>query len=310
MKIALTGATGFVGRTLAQCLVDAGHDVVRIVRNETGNPGDIVIGPLETSDIAALSVRLRGVNALAHLAALTHAAPDLPDPRSAFYRVNVEGTRRLLAAATDTGISRFVYMSSIKVNGEETPSGKRYSGQDAPEPEDDYGRTKYEAEQLIRAAEIESVVLRPPMVYGADVAGNFARLVAAVRRGYPLPLGCIDNRRSLISVDNLAEATMLALTRPEARGAVLTLSDGEDCSTAMLVRKIGDAIGRPARLVPVSLGVLRLAGRLTGQGAAVRRIVGNLQVDNDEACARLGWVPRDRLETALLRMLASPVRST
>ncbi|WP_162236357.1 NAD-dependent epimerase/dehydratase family protein [Sphingomonas sp. Leaf23] len=305
MKIALTGATGFVGRTLVRRLEDAGHDVVRIVRHSTGNAGDIIAGPLERSDPNFLSTSLSGTDAIAHLAALTHVATNAKDAREAFWRVNVEGTRRLLMAATSAKIPRFVYMSSVKVNGEATLPGQRFSGADVPQPEDDYGHTKHEAEQLVRAASIENVVLRPPMVYGAEVAGNFARLVDSVRRGVPLPLGRIDNRRSLISVDNLAAATACALTHPDAGGAVVTLSDGEDYSTATLVRAIGDAIDRPARLLPVPVALLQLAGRLTGRTGVVRRIVGNLQVDNEEACQRLGWTPNDTIHTALPRMLKS-----
>lgn len=305
MRIALTGATGFVGRTLKQRLEKAGHAVVSIVRRDTGDPGDVAVGPLEESNAGVLTTALSGVDAVAHLAALTHVTGNPQNARQAFQRVNVEATRRLLRAACDAKVARFVYMSSIKVNGEETRPGQHFSGADAPSPEDDYGCTKYQAEQLVRSASIESVILRPPMVYGADVAGNFARLVSAVRRGVPLPLGCIDNRRSLISVDNLADATMCALTHDGAVGAVVTLSDGEDCSTATLVRAIGDAIGRPARILPVPVAALTLTARMTGRTTIVRRIVGNLQVDNSEARTRLNWTPHDRLETALLRMLAS-----
>jgi nucleoside-diphosphate-sugar epimerase len=266
--------------------------------------GELVVGALEDADRGTLTKALRGVDAVAHLAALTHVSLRGEEARHAFERVNVEGTRLLLEAASNAGVQRFVQMSSVKVNGEETRPGERFAGVDTPAPEDDYGRTKHAAEMLVRASGIESVILRPPMVYGADVAGNFARLVAAVRRGVPLPFGAIDNRRSLISVDNLSHATLAALTHPDAAGAVVTLSDDDDRSTAALVRAIGMAIGRPARLVPVPVKMLRFLGGITGRQGAVRRLVGNLQVDNNAARAALDWTPRDRLESALRRMLA------
>lgn len=314
MRIAVTGATGFVGRELAARLTEAGHDVVPIVRRASGLRHELVAGPLETADASALARSLRGVEAVAHLAALTHVQGRAGDTAEAFRRVNVEGTQRLVDAVAAAQIKRLVYMSSIKVNGEETRAGQRFSGTDTPAPEDDYGRTKHQAELLIgsatRAAEFQTVILRPPMIYGAGVAGNFGRLVAAVRRGVPLPLRLVKNLRSLISVHNLADATIAALTRPDVHGAVLTLSDGEDVSTPALVEAIGAATGRRARLVPVPVAALTLAGRLAGRSDEIRRIVGNLQVDDRAARVALGWTPQDQLAPALVRMLAPDRRAS
>lgn len=307
MKIAVTGATGFVGRELLTRLQHAGHDVVPIVRRKTGMSNEIIAGGLECADVPALAVGLNGVDAIAHLAALTHVREHPGDAQQAFQRVNVQGTQRLLDAASAAGIRRVVYMSSIKVNGEETHLDHRFSIHDTPDPEDDYGRTKYAAELLIaagaHAAGMETVILRPPMVYGSGVAGNFGRLVSAVQRGIPLPFKSVNNRRSLISVRNLADATICALTSADADGMVLPISDGEDFSTPALVEAIGVAVGRRARLIPVPVTALELAGRLFGRGEEVRRIVGNLRIDNEAARIALGWTPQDHLQPALLRML-------
>lgn len=310
MKIAVTGATGFVGRELLTRLQQAGHKVVPIVRRKTGFSNEVIAGGLETADISALADGMHGVDAIAHLAALTHVRGHPANAQQAFQRVNVQGTQRLLHAAAAAGIKRVVYMSSIKVNGEETCFDHRFSGHDTPAPEDDYGRTKYDAELLIAneavGAGIQTVILRPPMVYGSGVAGNFGRLVSAIQRGIPLPFRLVNNRRSLISVCNLADATICALTRADAAGMVLTVSDGEDFSTPALVEAIGFAVGRPARLIPVPVAALKLAGQLLGRGDEIRRIVGNLQIDNEAACVALGWTPQDHLQPALMRMLRPP----
>jgi nucleoside-diphosphate-sugar epimerase len=305
MRIAVTGAGGFVGRELLHRLREGGYTAIPFVRRAAGLPGEIVTGALEDADISTLARHLDGVDAIAHLAARTHILHDTGDALAAYRRVNVAGTDRVVRAATAAGISRLVYMSSIKVNGEETRSGRRFSGSDAPAPEDAYGQSKLEAERRIVASGLESVILRPPLVYGVGVGGNFARLVTAVRRGVPLPLGRVDNRRSLISVRNLADVTILALTRARAGGQILTVSDGEDVSTRTLVTAIGTAIDRPARLVPIPVVLLRQAGKLLGRGEEVRRLIGNLQLDDEGARTRLGWMPGEQLGPALRRMLGS-----
>lgn len=310
MKIAVTGASGFIGQTLIHRLQHSGHAVVPIVRRPHGLSDEIVTGSLEDADIAALGDRLKGVDAVAHLAARTHVLQDHGDALTSYRRVNVTGTETIARAAVTAGVRRFVYMSSIKVNGEATGPGRCFSGSDVPAPEDAYGRTKHEAEQAIAriavATGLETVILRPPLVYGANVAGNFARLVEAVRRGIPLPFGLVNNRRSLISVDNLVDATLRALIAPGINGEILTLSDGEDVSTRGLVEAIGAALGRRPRLLPIPVAALILAGRLTGRAQEVRRLVGDLQVDGTTARAVLDWQPREQVAEALRHMLATP----
>lgn len=309
MKIAVTGASGFVGRELLRRAEEAGHCVVPIVRKGMGRRGEFVAGSLESADVAALADALGGVDAVVHLAARTHVMSHHGDAPAAYQRINVEATARLMRAVVAAEVRRVVYMSSIKVNGEETKPGERYSGSDAPQPEDDYGRTKYEAEQVVaiegELAGVETTILRPPLVYGRGVAGNFGRLVSAVRNGIPLPFGLIDNRRSLISVGNLADATLRASEAADVGGAVLTLCDGEDVSTRTLVQAIGKAVGRPARLLHVPPLALKLAGSMVGRGAEARRLVGNLQVDTTAARRMLDWMPAEQLDQALPRMLGS-----
>jgi nucleoside-diphosphate-sugar epimerase len=306
MKVGITGATGFVGRELTRQAEAAGYVVVPIVRRATGRRGEIITGDLEMADVTALARGLMGVDAVVHLAARTHVLRDHSDMLAQYRRINVAATDCLLQAITAAGVKRLIFMSSIKVNGEETYPGHRFSGNDLAQPQDEYGRTKHEAEKLIGAVAcrtgLRTVVLRPPMIYGPGVGGNFARLVTAVRRGIPLPFGRIDNRRSLISVRNLSDATMLALTASDVNGTVLTLCDGEDVSTRSLVETIGKAIGRRARLLPVPPKVLKMMGLLTGRSEEVRRLVGDLQVDAAAAREKLGWTPGEQLETALTRM--------
>lgn len=306
MKVAITGANGFVGRELIQMFQHDGVEVFPIVRRESGLPNEIVSGNLEATDIERLSYRLEGINAVVHLAARTHVMKTETDALEKYTRTNVEGTRRLLAAVTNSAVERFVFMSSIKVNGERTYPGQIFSGNDDPRPEDDYGNTKRVAEDIIRDIAVRTglrtAILRPPMVYGLGVGGNFARLVTAVRRGLPLPFGMIDNRRSLISVRNLCEATVKATTISNLGNLVLTLSDGKDVSTRHLVRSIGMAVSRPARLVPVPSSLLYALGLFSGRQNEVRRIIGNLQVDTMTAQHALGWIPSETLDTGLQRI--------
>ena len=310
MRIAVTGASGFVGRCLATRLVADGHDVRGIVRRTAGMPDrpwetlelDLVGGP---SDWRA---GLEGVDTVIHLAARTHAVGERRGGDLADYRaVNVAGTRRVIEAAAQSGVRRLVFVSSIKVNGERT-SARPFLSVDPPSPEDAYGISKWEAEQVVAEVAgttgLESVVVRPPLVYGPGAMGNFARLCYAVRRGFVLPFGAVDNRRSLVALDNLVDLLVLCVTHPAAPAQTFLVSDGEELSTPELIRRIAQAMGRRARLLSVPPAVLRMAGRLAGRGAEMGRLLGSLQVNMEHTRQTLGWVPPVTVDEGLQRAVA------
>jgi UDP-glucose 4-epimerase len=217
------------------------------------------------------------------------------DPLEAFRQVNVAGTLNLARQAAEAGVRRFVYVSSIKVNGERSRPGVAFTAEDTPHPEDPYGLSKREAEVGLRALShetgLEVVIIRPPLVYGPGVNANFLRLMRLVERGIPQPLGAVYNHRSLVSVDNLVDLLVHCLDDPRAAGETFLVSDGEDLSTPRLIREIASAMGRPARLLPVPVSVLRLAGRLSGRSGVVERLCGSLRVDIGKTCERLDWTP-------------------
>ncbi len=231
------------------------------------------------------------------------------DPLAAYRSVNVDGTRRLAEAAASSGVRRLVFLSSVKVMGETSPKGRPWRAGDEPQPADPYGQSKWEAEQALwsvaRQTGLEVVVVRPPLVYGPGVRANFLRLMHAVERGWPLPLGLVDNRRSLLALDNLVDLLTVCAHHPDAAGQTFMASDGVDLSTAQLVRAMAAVLGLSPRLWPVPVWLLRLGGTLTGQSATVSRLIDSLQVDIRPTCERLQWQPPVSLQTGLQRMLQS-----
>jgi nucleoside-diphosphate-sugar epimerase len=226
-------------------------------------------------------------------------------PAEAFHAVNAEGTRRLVQAAAAAGVRRLVYLSTVKVLGEATAT-RPFTDHDAPRPIGPYALSKWQGERFVAecAGATEWVVLRPPLVYGAGVGGNVARLLRLCRSGLPLPLGAIDNRRSLISLANLVDAIGACLGAPEAAGATFLVRDGEDVSTPQLVRRMAAALGRPARLFAVPPALLVAAGKIAGQSPAVARLVGNLAVDDGAIRRRLGWRPVQSMNDGLAETAA------
>lgn len=298
--VLVTGAAGFIGRALCDSLSAAARPVRRAVR-AAADAGDTVavgdIGPA-TDWRAALD----GVRCVVHLASRTHVLDEsAADPLAEYHRANVEATARLARQASGAGVSRLVYLSSIKVNGEST--SRPYTEADPARPEDAYGRSKWEAEQALAgiAAEtgLEVVVLRPPLVYGPGVKGNFLRLVRLVARGTPLPLRSIANRRSLVYVGNLADAVIAAADAPRAAGRTYLVADPEDVSTPALVRAIARALGTTARLLPCPPALLELGAGLARRRADMARLTGSLQVDAAALTRELGWRPRRSLEQGL-----------
>lgn len=298
MKVLVTGASGFVGRALCLKLHADGFDVVAGVRRATGSAVGgvpfVAVGELtaETDWSAALD----GVQAVVHSAARVHVMNDQSaDPLAEFRKVNVEGTLNLARQAAAAGVRRFVFISSIKVNGEGTEPGKPYTADDVPAPSDPYGISKLEAEQgLLRlAAEtgMEVAIIRPVLVYGPGVKANFLSMMRWLGKGVPLPLGAIHNKRSLVALDNLVDLVITCLDHPAAANQVFLVSDGEDLSTSELLRRMGQALGKPARLLPVPESWLNLGAALLGKRNVAQRLCGSLQVDIGKTRRLLGWNP-------------------
>lgn len=324
MTVLVSGARGFVGRPVVEEFRAAGCKVIGAVRRGAGASAVVDGGLRIRSEIAETpsgqgSYRevmvgelgpdldwkeaLVGTEVVVHLAARVHQMQDkASDPLAEFRRVNVGGTRRLAEQASAAGVRRLVFVSSIKVNGEGTAPGRAYSETDVPAPADPYGVSKYEAEKALRevaaATGLEVVVLRPPLMVGGGVKGNLAALANAIRRGRPLPFGAITaNQRSLLDVRNLADAILACATHPAAAGEVFLVSDGVPVSTAELCRWIGKAVGRSPFLVPVPVGLLRIAGRLVAKKAAMDRLTGSLLIDDSKIRRLLGWSPRFQPKT-------------
>ncbi len=261
------------------------------------------------------SSALAGIDCVIHCAARAHVMHETEAHALAAYRsVNVGGSRRLAEQAAAQGVRRLVYLSSIKVNGETTnglprPFGARNNegGFDTPSPEDPYGVSKWEAEQALWAVAastgLEVVVVRPPLVYGPGAKCNLARLLKLVRSGVPLPLGAVHNRRSLIGIDNLVDLLIQCVEHPLAAGQTLFASDGEDVSTPELLRHMAAGLGRSARLMPVPLPLLRLAGRMINKQAEVERLVGSLEIDSRQTRQLLNWTPPVSVSEGIRRMV-------
>lgn len=307
MKALVTGATGFIGNALCKHLAAHGHQVIRAVRRDATLSDDILFSQIDGATDWAEA--LTGCDVVVHLAARVHVMNDTAqDPRALYQATNTDATLNLARQAAQTaGVKRFVYVSSIKVNGEgrDTP----YRETDAAAPEDAYAISKWEAEQgLARIAAdsgLEIVILRPPLVYGPGVKANFQQLLRMVERGWPLPLGAIHNRRSFLYLGNFVDAIRLCIEHPAAAGQTFLLDDGQTVSMPELIRAISHAMGRPARLLAIPVKVLELAGALLGKRAAVARLTGSLFVDSSLIRSRLGWTPPFSMEAGLAATVAA-----
>lgn len=315
-ELLITGPTGFVGSALVERCRSSGFALRGAVRREVAAHAEVVFEPVLVGgidDVTDWTSALQGVDAVVHLAARVHVMDEPEaDPLEAFRGVNVEGTLRLARQAAEAGVRRFVFVSSVKVNGEETLTGQPFREADAPTPEDPYGVSKREAEDGLRALSaetgLEMVIIRPPLVYGPGVGANFGSLLRWVHKGVPLPLGAVtQNRRSLVALDNLVDLIVMCLDHPAAAGETFLVADGEDVSTAGLLRKVGDALERPARLVPVPVWMLRAGAAVLGKREMARRLLGSLEVDASKAREVLGWVPPVSLDEGLRRAVG-PLR--
>ncbi len=297
-KVLVTGASGFIGKALCLALAKQA-DVYAVVRQL--NDGDTIEG-VRQIQIASIdgdtdwSAALQGIDVVIHLAARVHVLNDTAaDPLAAFRKTNVDGTVNLAKQAKQAGVMRFVFLSSIKVNGEVTESGKPFTPEDSPNPSDAYGQSKLEAEQALLAFSANQamsvVIIRPPLVYGPGVKANFLALIRILNQRMPLPFAAVHNRRSLVALDNLVDLITACCWHPAAANQIFLVSDGDDLSTTRLLREISHALAKPALLLAVPTKWLLLIAKLLGKQAVLSRLCGNLQVDISKTRQLLAWQP-------------------
>ena len=306
-KVLITGVNGFVGKTLSDELVIKGFNVNGTVRSvmSVDFPGAITKFVIKDIDSKTdWQNALEGVDVVIHLAARVHVMKDTAiDALSEFRRVNVEGTLNLARQAVEAGVQRFIFISSIKVNGEGSILGQPYTPEDQPAPVDPYGISKREAEdglrQLASETGMEVVIIRPPLVYGPGVKANFQSMMRWLDKGIPLPLGAIHNQRSLVSLDNLIDLIVTCIHHPAAANQIFLAGDGEDLSTTELLQRMAAALGKKAWLIPVPSFILEWGARLVGKQAITQKLCGSLQVDISKARDLLDWKPPVSVDEAL-----------
>lgn len=308
MLVLLTGVGGFVGAALHKQLEKMSGLGVRYtgrsLKCEAVNDYHVADLTPGTNWEPIVS----GINVIIHCAARVHIMDDnVNDPLAEFRTVNVEGTLNLALQAEKAGVRRFIFISSIKVNGEGTTQNQMYRESDAPKPEDEYGLSKCEAEiallELAKNSNMDVVIIRPPLVYGPAVKGNLLSLLKLAKTGFPLPLGAIHNRRSMVYVGNLVDLIIRCIDHPDAANQVFLVSDNRDLSTTELLRMIRADMNLPVRLLPVPSALLHLVGRLTGKSQVIERLCGSLQVDVSKAHKLLEWKPPFSVEEGMREMV-------
>lgn len=309
-RIAITGANGFIGRAVIAGGLAAGFDLLALTRVTYASPlgvRNIAVGNLnsQTEWVEALL----GVETLIHLAAYQPGGSNLASEEHLCRQVNVKASEHLARQAASAGVRRLIFMSSAKVNGELSLSGRPFTEDQVPQPQDIYGVCKWEAEQALsaiaKASNMELVVIRPPLVYGPEVGGNMQSLVRLSRFGIPLPLKRVNNRRSMIGIDNLVDFTLLCCNHPGAAGETFLVSDGEDIATPDLLRRLGAATDTAVHLFPVSVGMLKLVATTFGQRTIFNKLCGSFQVDTNKAHQKLNWHAPHNLDYGLLQMIRS-----
>ena len=312
MRVLVTGSTGFVGKALIPAILFRGHHHVEAVRRTKEKPNDrvstFVVGNIDGT--TGWSKALQSAEAVIHLASRVHVMSESDgDPLAEYRRVNTEGTLNLARQAAEVGVRRFIFLSTIGVNGNSTLHGKVFAPTYTPSPHDPYSMSKYEAEiglhSIAHSTGMEVVIVRPPLVYGPNAPGNFGKLTRLVAKSLPLPLGSINNRRSLVGIDNLVDFIITCLEQPAAANETFMVSDGEDLSTPDLIRRMARTMNRPARLLPVPRSVLMAAATILGKRDMAQRLCGSLQVDISKSRALLGWKPRVSVDEGLRKAMSS-----
>ena len=302
MRVLVTGAHGFVGQALCKQLIALDYEVVRGVRIAK-HADEWAVGDIDSR--TNWSDALRGCDVVVHLAARVHQMNEKKqDQLEQYFRTNVDGTANLAKQAAASGVKRFIFLSSIKVNGESTPPGAAFKASDEPRPEDPYGVSKFQAEsclvQIAEASGMAWVVIRSPLIYGPKVKGNFATMMRWLRLGVPLPLaGVTQNRRSFIALGNLTDFIAVCSTHPLSVNQVFLVSDGVALSTAELLKKMAQAMGRKCRLFYLPMAWLAWGARLAKRQAIYERLCGSLEVDMQDTQRTLGWSPPLSIEQGL-----------
>jgi len=301
MNVLVTGANGFVGAALCRTLMASGATVFGAVRSKSNASGLPGVHPIvmNLEDLSSLDVVANRLDGVVHLAARVHQMHEtVADPLDAYRAVNTRATENLARWAAANGVGRFVFLSSIKVNGEGQDFAEAphvYTEEDVPAPQDPYGISKWEAEQSLQQigndTGLETVILRPTLIYGPEVKANFRQLLRLVKTGLPLPFSRVNNARSLLYLGNLVDAICVCLNHPKANRQTFLVSDGEDLSTPELIRGLGRAMDRSVRLFPVPPRWLNGIGRLTGRSSAIQRLLGTLRVDSRKIRQTLDWQP-------------------
>ncbi|EJM19368.1 nucleoside-diphosphate-sugar epimerase [Pseudomonas sp. GM21] len=307
MRVLVTGSSGFVGNRLLNVLANKKNvEVFAAARGESiDGPATVrLLKNFELSSAVDWTPNLIGFDVVVHAAARVHVMNDQAlNPLEAFRAVNVKGTLKLAEQAASAGVRRFVFISSIKVNGESTTKDDAYSPDAVPAPLDPYGVSKMEAESGLKAIAqrtgMEVVIIRPVLVYGPGVKANFLKMMQWLDKGFPLPFGAIRNSRSLVALDNLVDLIILCMEHPAAANQTFMVSDGEDLSTTELLRRMACALDKPARLLPVPEWILRLGASLFGKSDLLQRLCGSLRVDISKTRDVLGWKPLVSVDSAL-----------
>ncbi len=311
-KLLLTGATGFVGKALLTELLQNDFEVIISIRN-TPISSSVKVKTIKTGNLLATtdwSPALQNIDIVIHSAARAHIMQDSSsNPLAEFRKTNVDGTLNLARQAEKSGASRFIFISSIKATGQSSSSQSILKPDDAALPTDPYGLSKYEAEQglleLAKNSKMDVVIIRPPLVYGPNVKGNFLSLLKYIKKGLPLPLGSINNKRSLVALDNLVNFIRHCTTHPKAANEIFFISDGEDVSTTELLMKIAKAFNKKLFLIPIPPIALSFIAKLFGKGAMVDRLLESLQVDNSKAVELINWKPVISMDSQLKKIADS-----